>query len=99
MGVLKREMDENDAKRAVAISICLEAGTLDQCDDHEELSDATGSGDTTAARELATKKWEDGALKVLKAFDSLDELLQWIEQVSGDNVSDACPSCQRADEQ
>lgn len=88
MGGVMQMADSGEERRAAALSILIESGAVESCDDHEDvLIDV--DGDTAEAYKLATIKFNDGQLKM---FDSLGQLRDEVKAALLDCASD-CWAC------
>ncbi|WP_341352970.1 hypothetical protein [Stenotrophomonas maltophilia] len=80
--------DSREEQRAAALSILIESGAVESCDDHEEvLIDV--DGDAAEAYKLATIKFKNGQLAM---FDSLAQLRDEVNAALLDCASE-CWAC------
>ncbi len=92
MGLVKRQMERNEEKRAAALGIALEAGVLQSCAIHEDTI-IGGSGEVEEAYDLGDDKFADGSLK--DVFDSPDEMKEYIKAVVEENADGECGQCSK----
>jgi hypothetical protein len=83
---------EHQEKVAFAVSILIDAETLQQCDlcDSEVIAD---SDDVQAAYRLANSRWTDGRHDYSKAFRSRREMTDCIKEAYENNCGDECSHC------
>jgi ea8.5-like protein len=92
MSLVKRQMEQNENKQAVALGIAIEAGVLGSCAIHEDTT-IDGSGEVEDAYELGSTKFADGSLK--DVFDSEDEMKEYIKAVVEENADAECGQCSK----
>lgn len=81
--------DAVEERRAAALSILMESGAVEPCDDHDEVL-VDVDGDTAGAYKLATFKFNEGKLGM---FESLGQLRDEIKAALLDCASD-CWACE-----
>ena len=91
MGGAKREMDDRDAKLAVAIDIAVKAGALATCPSHDDVYVA-GKQEDKAAYAAGTAMLAKGELG--EVFDSRKEMTDFIQEALNDN-SGSCYLCDK----
>jgi hypothetical protein len=92
MSLVKRQMEQNEKKRDVALGIALEAGALQSCAIHEDTI-IGGSAEVEEAYELGDAKFTDGSLSDI--FDSQDEMKEYIKAVVEENADGECGQCSK----
>ncbi len=92
MSLVKRQMEQNQTKRDVALGIAIEAGALGSCAIHEDTI-IDGSGEVEEAYELGDAKFADGSLSNI--FDSQDEMKEYIKAVVEENGGAECNQCSK----
>lgn len=92
MGLAKREFEEYEEKRQVAINIAVEAGVLEPCQFHDDTL-LEGGSDIEDAYKLGNFKWSKGELS--NAFESRREMTDIIKSVVEEHWAGECPSCRR----
>lgn len=95
MGQAKRMMEDQEHQRAVALNIAVEAGTLQECDNHEGTYLAD-SDDVEEAVALGKEKFSIGELEGV--FTSLSEVEDAIRSAYQENCADECYSCEKWNE-
>jgi hypothetical protein len=90
MGCSKRMMEENEAKRGVAIQIALEAGVLEQCSVHEDCI-FMGGKDIEAAYKIGNFKFSKDEYS--DVFESRREMTDLIQEIVQDHAGEECYSC------
>ncbi|MBZ4679577.1 hypothetical protein [Shewanella sp.] len=90
MGGAKRYMEEMEAQSHLAISIAIDAGSLERCE-YCESTVFQGSGDIDAACDLGEQQYDEFE----GAFESLEEMKALIKDVieSGDHAGECCFHC------
>ena len=91
MGLTKRWMESQEAKREEATDIAVQAGVLERCDIHEEIVCDT-FGDPTEAYKLANAKFTADELQ--EDYESRRELTDKIKEAIEES-SDDCPYCEK----
>lgn len=89
MGIAKRWMEREEAKREEAKDIAVEAGVLKRCEFHDDII-LDVFGDHSEAYKLANKKFS--ASKLREEYASRRELTDKIKEEIEDS-SDGCPYC------
>lgn len=89
MGLTKRWMESQEAKREEATDIAVQAGVLERCEFHKDIVYDT-FGDPTEAYKLAKAKFAAGELQ--ENYKSLQELTDKIKEVIEESSS-SCPHC------
>jgi len=89
MGVMKRMMEDHEAKWETGIWTALEAGVLGQCQFHDDAI-YEGSEDITEAYKLGNAKFTSGELSGV--FDNRREMTDTIKEVV-DHPAEECPFC------
>ena len=92
MGLAKRQMEEDEGKRQLAISIATEVGVLTTCEFHEEII-LRGDEDIEKAYRLGNTMFSSGKIK--DAFSSRSEMTDCIKQVVEENPSHECSYCDK----
>ena len=92
MSLVKRQMEQNEAKRTAALGIAIEAGVLQSCAIHEDTI-IGGSDEVEEAYDLGDDKFADGSLK--DVFDSPDEMKEYIKAVVEENADGECGQCSK----
>ncbi|MEX5591905.1 hypothetical protein [Pseudomonas orientalis] len=89
MGGIKRTIEENESKYNEALKIAVEAGTLQECDNHDGTY-FSDSGDIEEAEEFAREQFSKGEVHY---FDDENELVEAVRAVSEENSAEQCFSC------
>ncbi len=92
MGQAKRLMEEQEHQRGIALQIAVEAGTLQECENHDGTFYAD-SDDVDEAIALGKKKFAKGELE--GSFSSAGEVEEAIRGAYQENCGDECYSCER----
>ncbi len=90
MGGAKRMMEENEAKRGIALQIALEAGVLEQCEFHDDCI-YEGGEEIESAYKLANHKVSHGELEGV--FENRREMTDIIKDVVEDHAAEECYAC------
>jgi len=90
MGGAKRMMEENEARRDIALQIVLEAGVLEQCEFHDDCI-YLGGEEIESAFKLANHKASDGKLEGV--FENRRQMTDIIKDVVEDHAAEECYAC------
>ncbi|MGN2385522.1 hypothetical protein ACTACB_03695 [Pseudomonas syringae] len=85
-------MEEQEHQRCIALQIAVEAGTLQECENHDGTFYAD-SDDVDESIELGKKKFASGELE--GSFSSANEVEEAIRSAYQENCGDGCYSCER----
>ena len=88
----KQMMEDYENKREVALRIAIEAGVLEQCEDHDECV-FEGHEEIKQAYILANSKYTTGELEGV--FVDKQEMTDIIKEVVEDNPASDCPLCDK----
>ena len=91
MGLTKRWMESEEAKRDEATDIAVKAGSLIRCEIHRDY--VQDAGDPSMAYTLANSMFTKGGLQ--EDYKSRRELTDKIQEVIEQSGIDNCPSCER----
>ena len=89
MGLTKRWMEREEAKREEATDIAVKASVLERCDFHKEII-CDMFGDPTEAYKIANARFTAGELR--EEYRSRRELTDKIQEAIEES-SDGCPYC------
>ena len=90
MGFLKHLLAEEEGKRQIALSIAIEAGVIEECDNHDNTF-FQGGTDIEDAYKLGNSKWSKGELQNI--FANRREMTDIIQDVVEENCAFECASC------
>jgi len=90
MSFIKRKLENNERKQAMAIEIAIEAEVLERCEHHEDCV-IKGGQDIEAAYKLGNARFTAGKLEDI--FESEEDVTDTIKKVVSDDVPLECPSC------
>lgn len=94
MGFAKREMEEREHNRSLALQIALDARALRECDHHDGVY-YDGSEDVEAARCLADSRIKSGELELPRGM-SPEDFTDLIKEVYEENsASSSCWICEK----
>lgn len=91
MSVIKRHIEDDDAKRATAVFILTKVGILKSCDSHDDVIYQSGVGDIQEAYKFGNAHWADFS----SLFKDRRELTDKILEISrdADYGNDGCEAC------
>jgi len=88
----KQMMEDYENKREVALRIAIEAGVLEQCEDHDECV-FEGGEEIKQAYILANSKYSAGEIEGV--FVDRPEMTNIIKEVVEDHPASDCPLCDK----
>jgi len=92
MGIVKRHIESEESKRAIAVGLLLKAGVLANCERHEDIIfQAGGSDNMVEAYKLANATWADHSTAFKDRREMTDIMLA--ESKNGDYANDGCENC------